>query len=290
MSIAESVEKFESFQVRSLVALSRMADQDLNGASNGAENDTKDGTEAAEDRKLFIGGLSWETREAQLKEYFEKFGPVDTVNLKMNPLTGKSRCFAFIVFKNAADVDKVVAAGEHAINSKKVDVKRAKAKPGKIFVGGLKPELTDDMLREFFGNYGKITEFEMPIDKTTKVRKGFGFITFEREDTMKDLITKKRVTIGEHTVDLRKATPKPDKMSQGGGGWGGSAMGMGFGGPDYYGYGAFNGFDYYGGAGGYGMGGYNYYDGGYGAGGYRGAQGGGKMRGRGGPKRGGAPY
>ena len=59
---------------------------------------------AAEDRKLFIGGLSWETREAQLKEYFEKFGEVESVNLKMNPMTGKSRCFAFVVFKTAADV------------------------------------------------------------------------------------------------------------------------------------------------------------------------------------------
>jgi squid-like protein len=58
----------------------------------------------AEDRKLFIGGLSWETREPQLKEYFEKFGTVESVNLKMNPMTGKSRCFAFVVFKSAEDV------------------------------------------------------------------------------------------------------------------------------------------------------------------------------------------
>jgi RNA recognition motif-containing protein len=62
---------------------------------------------AAEDRKLFIGGLSWETREPQLKEYFEKFGEVESVNLKMNPMTGKSRCFAFVVFKTAADVVSV---------------------------------------------------------------------------------------------------------------------------------------------------------------------------------------
>ena len=59
---------------------------------------------AAEDRKLFIGGLSWETHEAQLTEYFEKFGTVESVNLKMNPLTGKSRCFAFVVFKSSEDV------------------------------------------------------------------------------------------------------------------------------------------------------------------------------------------
>ena len=44
---------------------------------------------AAEDRKIFVGGLSWETREPQLKEYFEKFGEVESINLKLNPQTGR---------------------------------------------------------------------------------------------------------------------------------------------------------------------------------------------------------
>ena len=43
----------------------------------------------SDDRKIFVGGLSWETRDAQLKEYFEKFGEVETVNLKLNPQTGR---------------------------------------------------------------------------------------------------------------------------------------------------------------------------------------------------------
>ncbi len=106
-------------------------------------------------------------------------------------------------------------SNEHVINGKKVDVKRAKAKPGKIFIGGLKPELTDDMLREFFSQYGRITEFEMIIDKKTQLRKGFGFITFDKEDTVKELLSMKKVTIGEHTIDLRKATPKQDKPGGG---------------------------------------------------------------------------
>ena len=73
-----------------------------------------------EDRKLFVGGLSWETREPQLKEYFEQFGEVESVNLKLDPMTGKSRCFAFIVYKSPDDLSKVMAQSEHAINSKKV--------------------------------------------------------------------------------------------------------------------------------------------------------------------------
>lgn len=44
---------------------------------------------STEERKIFIGGLSWETREPQLKSYFEKFGEVESVNLKLNPMTGR---------------------------------------------------------------------------------------------------------------------------------------------------------------------------------------------------------
>ncbi len=140
-----------------------------------------------------MGGLSWETREPQLKEYFERFGEVESVNLKIDPLTGKSRCFAFVVYKEASDLAKAFAAGEHAINSKKVDVKKARAKPGKIFVGGLKAEMTDEDIRTHFEQYGNIIEFEMPFDKVKQQRKGFGFITFEREETMKELIKKGKV-------------------------------------------------------------------------------------------------
>ena len=61
----------------------------------------------AEDRKLFLGGLSWETKEPQLKEYFEKFGEIDSINLKLDPVTGRSRCFAFLVFKESSSPEQV---------------------------------------------------------------------------------------------------------------------------------------------------------------------------------------
>jgi len=232
---------------------------------------------AAEDRKIFVGGLSWETREPQLKEYFEKFGEVESINLKLNPQTGRSRCFAFVVFKEASSVKPVFDAGDHAINSKKVDVKQAKAKPGKMFLGGLKTELTDDEIKAHFEQYGTILEFEMPFDKTKNQRKGFGFITFEREETMKDLIKKGKETIGEHEIDLKKATPRAEPFF-------GQQAGYGY---DYYGGAYGGGGDYYGGWGNPAMayGGW----GPYGAS-PAGGRGGGKMRGRGRGRGRGGPY
>jgi len=199
---------------------------------------------SAEDRKLFVGGLSWETKEPQLKEYFEKFGEIESVNLKLDPVTGRSRCFAFMVFKESCSVDQVLTGGEHAINSKKVDVKRAKAKPGKIFVGGLTQEMEDDEIKNYFSQFGTVTECEMPFDKTKNQRKNFCFITFEREETMKELLKSPKQKIGEVEVDVKRATPKSGFR----GGYGGQNdfygyMDYYYGFPDYYGWGGQGGYN-----------------------------------------------
>ena len=59
-----------------------------------------------------------------------------------------------------------------------MDVKRAKAKPGKIFVGGLVPELEDEQIKIYFAQFGTVTDCEMPFDKTKNQRKNFCFGVF----------------------------------------------------------------------------------------------------------------
>merc|ERR1712212_1214679 len=204
-------------------------------------------------------------------------------------MTRRSRGFAFIVFNTSDAIDKVIGAGDHVINGKKVDPKKAKARHGKIFVGGLKPELTDEDIKNFFNQFGSIVEVEMPFDKTKNQRKGFCFITFEQESVVTELLKTPKQSISGHEVDVKKATPKPDAMGMMRGGmrggmrgargtgmrgrgrgwgnnWGGQGY-QGYGQGGYGGgYGSYGGYDYgYGGYGGYGYGN-DYY--GYGSGGY----------------------
>jgi len=266
-------------------------------ANGGGDNQGKTSAEAPgrdDERKVFVGGLSWETSEKELREYFGQFGEVESVNVKTDPNTGRSRGFAFLVFTKADAIEKVLNKGEHIIQGKKVDPKKAKARSAKIFVGGLKPEMTDDDIKNHFSAMGTVTEVEMPMDKVKNQRKGFCFITFEQEQVVNDLIRVGKTKIKEFEVDVKKATPKPGDGGRGGfgggGGYGGgwsSGYGGGYGGYDNYGgYGGYGGgYDSYGGYGG----GYDSYGGGYG-GGYDAGYGGGKQRGGG---RGGArpqPY
>lgn len=50
-----------------------------------------------------------------------------------------------------------MTAGDHVINNKKVDPKKAKARNGKIFVGGLSTELSDDDIKNFFSQFGTVS-------------------------------------------------------------------------------------------------------------------------------------
>lgn len=93
----------------------------------------------------------------ELREHFGQYGEIESINVKTDPQTGRSRGFAFIVYAAAESIDKVSAVGDHIINNKKVDPKKAKARHGKIFVGGLAPEISDDEIKAFFGQFGNVS-------------------------------------------------------------------------------------------------------------------------------------
>jgi len=200
-----------------------------------------------DDRKIFVGGLPQDVNDTDIQTHFGKFGEIETVSLKIDSATGRSRGFAFVVFKNSEAVDATVAQEEHTVKNKKVAVKKAQAKQGKVFVCKLKPEITEEMLREFFSQYGPIVNLEQPIDKTKNEKKNFCFITFEKEEQAKKLLQDGVVTLDGTELEVKRVTQKQDMRFPGRGGRGGHAGGFwGAGYGDYYGWGGYGPADYYG--------------------------------------------
>ena len=60
----------------------------------------------------------------------------------------------------------------------------------KLFVGGLSWETTDDALRKAFELYGEMTEAKVITDRGTGRSRGFGFVTFVRDEDAKAAISK----------------------------------------------------------------------------------------------------
>ena len=66
--------------------------------------------------KLFIGGISWETTEEKLKEYFENYGDVVQTVVMRDKTTGRPRGFGFVVFANPSILDRVLQ-DKHTIDA-----------------------------------------------------------------------------------------------------------------------------------------------------------------------------
>ena len=69
--------------------------------------------------KLFIGGISWETTEDRLKEYFENYGEVLQAVVMREKFTGKPRGFGFVVFADPSILDRVLQ-DTHTIDGRTV--------------------------------------------------------------------------------------------------------------------------------------------------------------------------
>ena len=84
-------------------------------------------------KKLFIGGLSWNTTDDSLRAAFEKFGPVTEAKVITDRDTGRSRGFGFVTFEDDEAADKAIAAlngTELDGRAIRVDVAQAKQRGG----------------------------------------------------------------------------------------------------------------------------------------------------------------
>lgn len=98
-------------------------------------------------------------------------------------------------------------------------------KTKKIFVGGLPPTLTEDGFREYFENYGHVTDVVIMYDQNTQRPRGFGFISFDTEDAVDRVLHKTFHDLNGKLVEVKRALPKD--ASPGGGMRSGGNQGYG---------------------------------------------------------------
>ncbi|KAL3850940.1 hypothetical protein ACJIZ3_012822 [Penstemon smallii] len=178
--------------------------------------------------KLFIGGISWDTSEERLREYFETFGEVVEAVIMKDRTTGRARGFGFVVFANASVAEKVVRE-RHIIDGRTVEAKKAvprddhqnfnrnngsiqgspsPARTKKIFVGGLASTVTENDFKTYFDQFGTITDVVVMYDHNTQRPRGFGFITYDSEEAVDKVLFKTFHELNGKMVEVKRAVPK----------------------------------------------------------------------------------
>ncbi|CAA0836529.1 RNA-binding (RRM/RBD/RNP motifs) family protein [Striga hermonthica] len=180
--------------------------------------------------KLFIGGICWETNEERLREHFEAFGEVLEAVIMRDRVTGRARGFGFVVFSDSSVAERVVRE-KHVIDGRTVEAKKAVPRDDhqtpiknnssssslgslspnrtkKIFVGGLPSTITELDFKKYFSRFGTIIDVVVMYDHNTQRPRGFGFITYDSEESVDKVLVKTFHELNGKMVEVKRAIPK----------------------------------------------------------------------------------
>ncbi|GFZ10662.1 RNA-binding (RRM/RBD/RNP motifs) family protein [Actinidia rufa] len=178
--------------------------------------------------KLFVGGISWDTNEDRLRDYFQTFGVVIEAVIMKDRNTGRARGFGFVVFADPTVAERVVRE-KHMIDGRTVEAKKAvprddqnvlnrnngslqgspsPARTKKIFVGGLASTVTESDFKNYFDQFGTITDVVVMYDHNTQRPRGFGFITYDSEEAVDKVLIKTFHELNDKLVEVKRAVPK----------------------------------------------------------------------------------
>ncbi len=88
-------------------------------------------------KKLFIGGLSWNTNDDGLRQAFESFGELEEVKVIFDRQTNRSRGFGFVTYQNDADAQTAIEEmNGKELDGRAINVDVAQDKPRRNDRGG----------------------------------------------------------------------------------------------------------------------------------------------------------
>lgn len=179
------------------------------------KEELKTGSEAQVDsKKLWIAGLSWDTTDDSLFNYFARFGEIEKASIMRDKVTGKSRGFGFVTYKKQETTDEALKKTDLELDGRKLELKLAvpkggaiSAQPKKIYVAGMLETTTEETFQEYFSQFGTITECSVQKDKAGKSR-GFGFVTYDTAAGASAAINHAEHSLDSKKVDVKAAVPR----------------------------------------------------------------------------------
>ncbi|KAI6197061.1 hypothetical protein M3Y94_01180500 [Aphelenchoides besseyi] len=156
------------------------------GIVEAIENSIKSVCKKYPDATVYVGGLDEKVSESVLWELFVQAGPVVSVNMPKDRITGTHQGFGFVEFMGEEDADyaikimnmiklfgKPIKVNKASANEKNIDV------GANLFVGNLDLEVDEKLLFDTFSAFGMILQVpKIMRDPESGNSKGFAFVNF----------------------------------------------------------------------------------------------------------------
>ncbi|CAD5230955.1 unnamed protein product [Bursaphelenchus okinawaensis] len=155
--------------------------------------------------RVYIGSISFEVREENIKQSFSVFGPIKTINMSYDVATGHHKGFAFLEF----EVPEAALLAQESMNGKLMGGRNLKvgrpsnmpqAQPiiemvtqeakdyHRVYVASVHPDLSEQDLRSVFEAFGVIIKVQLAKQSNGKGHRGFGYIEFNTAQAVREAI------------------------------------------------------------------------------------------------------
>ncbi|KAE8687282.1 UBP1-associated protein 2A [Hibiscus syriacus] len=184
-------------------------------------------------RKIFVHGLSWDTTAETLTAEFSKYGEIEDCKAVTDRVSGKSKGYAFILFKHRSGARRALKQPQKKIGNRTTSCQLASQGPvpappptapsaseytqRKIFVSNVSADLDPGKLLYFFKQYGEIEEGPLGLDKQTGKPKGFAFFVYRSVESAMKALEEPHKNFEGHVLHCQKAIDGP-KLTKGGNG------------------------------------------------------------------------
>ncbi|KAK7372682.1 hypothetical protein VNO80_06069 [Phaseolus coccineus] len=172
-------------------------------------------------RKIFVHGLGWDATAETLTSVFGKYGEIEDCKAVTDKVSGKSKGYAFILFKHKDDARKALKNPQKKIGNRTTSCQLASAGPvpapppnanpvseytqRKIFVSNVSAEIDPQKLLEFFKQFGEVEDGPLGLDKNTGKPKGFALFVYKSVESSKKALEEPHKNFEGHTLYCQKA-------------------------------------------------------------------------------------
>lgn len=180
-------------------------------------------------RKIFVHGLGWDATAESLTSVFGKYGEIEDCKAVTDRVSGKSKGYAFILFKHRSGARKALKQPQKKIGNRVTSCQLASTGPvpapppstppvseytqRKIFVSNVSADVDPEKLLEFFKQFGEVEDGPLGLDKQTGKPKGFALFVYKSVESAKKALEEPYKTFEGITLHCQKAIdgPKPGK-------------------------------------------------------------------------------